>query len=325
MPVAVTGSIAADHLMHFPGRFAEQILPEQLHQISLSFLVDDLEVRNGGVGANIAYTMGVLGASPLLIGAVGQDFGSYREFLESSGVDCSAVHVSADKHTARFVSTADDDMCQISSFYAGAMAEADQIELGPIAERVGGFDLVLISPDAPDAMLRHAKECRDRGYPFAVDPSQQLARMDGQVSKDFVVGAKYLFSNDYEWELLLRKTGWTEAEVLTKVGMRITTLGERGVQIIGSNIEPVKVDPVPAIGQGNPTGAGDAFRGGFLTALAAGLSLERAAQLGALTGVLSFETVGPQDWRFDRASALRRLTDAYGAEVAEELGAILPA
>ncbi|MGH3625480.1 MAG: carbohydrate kinase family protein, partial [Sciscionella sp.] len=265
--------------MHFPGRFAEQLLAEQLHQISLSFLVDDLEVHRGGVGANIAYAMGVLGASPLLIGAVGQDFDGYRSWLEDNGVDCSAVHVSTTKHTARFVSTADDDMCQISSFYAGAMAEANQIELAPIAERVGGFDLVLISPDDPEGMLRHAQECRDRGYTFAVDPSQQLARMDGEQAASFVDGATYLFSNDYEWELLLRKTGWTEADVCKRVGMRITTLGDKGVQIIGADGTSLRIGPVKATGHGNPTGAGDAFRGGFLTALAHGLSLERATQL----------------------------------------------
>lgn len=324
MPFAVAGSIATDHLMHFPGRFAEQILAEQLHQISVSFLVDDLEIHRGGVGANIAYSMGVLGGRPLLVGAAGQDFDEYRTFLENNGVDCSAVHISKTRHTARFTSTADDDMCQVSSFYAGAMAEANQIELAPIAERVGGFDLVLISPDDPAAMLRHAQECRDRGYPFAVDPSQQLARLDGEQVRAFIDGATYLFSNDYEWELLLSKTGWTEAEVLQRVGMRVTTLGDKGVQIIGSDGTPVKVGSVPASGQGNPTGAGDAFRGGFLTALAGGLSLERACQLGALIGVLSFETVGPQDWTFDRRSALRRLEDAYGADVAKELGSVLP-
>jgi adenosine kinase len=324
VPFAVAGSIATDHLMHFPGRFAEQILPEQLHQISVSFLVDDLEIHRGGVGANIAYSMGVLGGRPLLVGAAGQDFDEYRNFLESNGVDCSTVQISKTKHTARFTCTTDDDMCQISSFYAGAMAEAGQIELAPIVERVGEFDLVLISPDAPDAMVRHAQECRDRGYPFAADPSQQLARMDGEQVRELVDGAKFLFSNDYEWELLLNKTGWTEADVLQRVGMRVTTLGDKGVQIIGSDGTPIKVGPVPAIAKGNPTGAGDAFRGGFLTALAGGLSLERACQLGALIGVLSFETVGPQDWTFDRGSALRRLEEAYGADAAKELGAILP-
>src|SRR5205823_3849916 len=202
MKIAVTGSIATDHLMHFPGRFAEQLVPDQLHKVSLSFLVDDLVVRRGGIGANIAFGMGVLGCRPALVGAVGTDFADYRSWLERHGVDCSGVHISEVAKTARFVCTTDDDMCQIASFYAGAMAEARLIELQPVAERVGGFDLMLISPDDPAAMLRHADECRQRGYTFAVDPSQQLARMDGAQIREFISGAAYLFSNDYEWELL---------------------------------------------------------------------------------------------------------------------------
>lgn len=324
MHVAVTGSIATDHLMHFPGKFAEQLVAEQLHRISLSFLVDDLEIHRGGVGANIAFGMGVLGASPLLIGAVGSDFADYRSWLERHGVDCSAVHVSETRHTARFVSTADDDMCQISSFYAGAMAEANQIELAPTAERVGGLDLVLIGPDDPTAMLRHAQECRQRNYTFAVDPSQQLARMDGAQARDFVAGASYLFSNDYEWELLLQKTGWAADEVLAQIGHRVTTYGEDGVQIVGKDGTDLKIPAVPAIGSGNPTGAGDGFRAGFVAALSAGLSVQRAAELGAMIGVLVFETVGPQEWTYDRESLLARLGGAYGAESAAEIGAVLP-
>src|SRR2546421_7932003 len=215
--------------MHFPGKFADQLVAEQLHRVSLSFLVDDLVVRRGGNGANIAFAMAVLGGSPVLVGAAGDDFDDYRSWLERHGVDCSGVRVSEVAKTARFVCTTDDDMCQIASFYAGAMAEARLIELLPVAERAGGLDLVLISPDDPAAMLRHAEECRQRGYTFAVDPSQQLARMDGEQIRAFIAGAAYLFSNDYEWELLQRKTGWTEAAVLDRVGMRVTTLGEKGV------------------------------------------------------------------------------------------------
>ncbi|GAA1981198.1 carbohydrate kinase family protein [Amycolatopsis minnesotensis] len=321
--IAVSGSIATDHLMHFPGRFAEQIVPEQLHQISLSFLADDLEIHRGGVGANIAYAMGVLGASPLLVGAVGKDFDEYREWLEAHGVDCSSVYVSEKKHTARFVSTADDDMCQISSFYAGAMAEAGLIKVAPIAERAGGLDLVLIAPDDPAAMLSRAAECRALGIDFGVDPSQQLARMDGEQVREFVVGAKYLFTNAYEWELLLQKTGWAEGEVADRVGLRITTLAEDGAQVVGDDVD-FKISAVPAQGSANPTGSGDGFRGGFLAAISAGLGLERAAQLGALIGVMSFETVGPQDWTLDKAAAVDRLSDAFGAEAAMELSPVLP-
>jgi adenosine kinase len=310
--------------MHFPGRFAEQLVAEQLHRISLSFLVDDLVVRRGGIGANIAFGMGVLGGSPVLVGSVGEDFGDYRSWLERHGVDCSGVRVSSTAHTARFVCTTDDDMCQIASFYAGAMAEARLIELSPVAERVGGFDLVLISPDDPDAMLRHAEECRQRGYAFAADPSQQLARMSGEQIRAFVAGAKYLFSNDYEWELLRQKTGWTEQDVLAQVGMRITTLGEKGVEMVDASGTAIHVSAVPETLKADPTGVGDAFRAGLLAGLEKGLELERAAQLGSYIAVLVLETVGPQEWTLDKTLAMQRIGGAYGPEAAEQIGAILP-
>ncbi|WP_073482760.1 carbohydrate kinase family protein [Streptoalloteichus hindustanus] len=310
--------------MHFPGRFAEQLVAERLDRVSLSFLVDDLVVRRGGIGANIAFGMGVLGARPVLVGAVGADFADYRSWLERHGVDCSGVHVSEIAHTARFVCTTDDEMCQIASFYAGAMAEARQIELRPLADRFGGLDLVLVSPNDPEAMLRHAEESRQRGYTFAVDPSQQLARMDGGQVRRFVEGAAYLFSNDYEWELLLRKTGWSEAQVLERVGMRVTTLGEKGVEIVGREVAPLHVSAVPEVAKVDPTGVGDGFRAGFLAGLSGGLSLERAAQLGSLIAVLVLETVGPQEWTFDREVALRRLAGAYGDAAAAEIAPLLP-
>lgn len=325
MPVAVTGSIATDHLMHFPGKFGEQIVADQIHRLSLSFLVDDLVVRRGGIGANIAFGMGVLGAAPVLVGAVGNDFADYRSWLERHGVDCGGVRVSETAQTARFVCTTDDEMCQIASFYTGAMAEARLIELLPVADQVGGLDLVVISPDDPEGMLRHAEECRQRGYPFAADPSQQVARMEGPELRDFITGATYLFSNDYEWQLLLRKTGWSEDDVLAKVGMRITTLGEKGVEIVGQNQPPLQVTAVPELRKADPTGVGDGFRAGFVAGLSAGLGLERCAQLGSMVAVLVLETVGTQEWEFDRATALARISGAFGPEAATDIDAILPA
>lgn len=324
MPVAVSGSIATDHLMHFPGKFGEQIVAEQIHRLSLSFLVDDLVVRRGGIGANIAFGMGVLGCTPVLVGAVGADFADYRAWLERHGVDCSGVHVSEVAHTARFVCTTDEEMCQIASFYSGAMDEARLIELRPLADKFGGLDLVMISPDGVEAMLRHARECRQLGYSFAVDPSQQLARMDGAQVREFIVGADYLFSNDYEWQLLLRKTELTEAEVLAQVGMRVTTLGEKGVEIVSATGPAVQVPAVPELRKADPTGVGDGFRAGFLAGRSQGLSLERSAQLGSMVAVLVLETVGTQEWEFDRTAALTRLSDAFGAEAAAEIGTLLP-
>src|SRR5947208_2887776 len=244
MKIAVTGSIATDHLMHFPGRFAEQLLPDQLDKISLSFLVDDLVVRRGGIAANIAFGMAQLGLRPLLIGAVGADFADYRAWLERHGVDCDSVHVSELAHTARFVCTTDEDMCQIASFYAGAMAEARNIELAPVAARVGGLDLVLISPNDPEAMLRHTDESRQRGYAFAADPSQQLARMSGDEARKLVEGAAYLLTNEYEKDLLESKTGLTDAQVLDLVGVRVTTLGRDGDRAALWKYDPGRFSPL---------------------------------------------------------------------------------
>ena len=323
--IAVSGSIATDHLMHFPGRFAEQLIAEQLHRVSLSFLADDLVVRRGGIGANIAFGLGVLGVRPVLVGAVGDDFADYRAWLERHGVDTCGVHVSEVAHTARFVCTTDEDLNQIATFYAGAMAEARNIELKPIADRVGGLGLVLISPDDPDGMLRHADECRQRGYEFAVDPSQQLARMTGEQARAFVAGAKYLFTNDYEWELLRQKTGWREEDVLGQVGYRVTTLGEHGVEIVGADGTSLRVAAIPEHSKADPTGVGDGFRAGFLAGLHRGLGLERSAQLGSLIAVLVLETIGTQEWELDATSALKRVADAYGQDAAVEIGEVVNA
>jgi adenosine kinase len=310
--------------MHFPGRFADQLIAEQLDRVSLSFLVDDLKVRRGGVAGNISYALGVLGQAPVLVGSVGADFAEYRAELERVGVDCSYVAVHEDLHTARFVCTTDSDMRQIASFYVGAMARAREISLAPIAGRPGGLDLVLIAADDPAAMIRHTQECRELGIPFVADPSQQLARMDGPEIRQLVEGARYLLTNDYEWELLRRKTGWTDADVQQRVEVRITTLGENGALLIGQDGAELKVGVVPETARVDPTGVGDAFRAGFLAGMGGGLSLERAAQLGSLVAVHVLETDGPQEWTWDRASALERLRGAFGALAEQEIAAVLP-
>ncbi|WP_412540298.1 carbohydrate kinase family protein [Longispora sp. K20-0274] len=319
MKIAVTGSIATDHLMHFPGRFAEQLLADQLHKVSLSFLVDDLVVRRGGVAANIAFGMGQLGLRPLLVGAVGADFDDYRSWLQRHGVDCDSVHVSDIAHTARFVCTTDNDMNQIASFYAGAMSEARDIELGPIADRVGELDLVLVGANDPEGMLRHSEECRQRGFAFAADPSQQLARMSGEDALRLIEGAKILFTNEYEKSLLESKTGLSDAEVLDKVEIRVTTLGKDGVEITGRGMERIHVPVAKEIAAYDPTGVGDAFRAGFLAGLSWDLPLERSAQIGSLLATLVLETVGTQEYEVKPAGFLERLADSYGEAAAAEV------
>ncbi|MWA01193.1 carbohydrate kinase family protein [Actinomadura sp. LD22] len=319
MRIAVTGSIATDHLMTFPGRFSDQLLPDQLDRVSLSFLVDELEIRRGGVAANICFGMGSLGKESILVGSVGDDFADYRSWLDRHGVDTASVHVSELHHTARFLCTTDQDQNQIASFYTGAMSEARSIELGPVAERVGGLDLVLISANDPEAMLRHTDECRSRGIAFAADPSQQLARMDGADVRRLLDGAAYLFSNEYEKALFEEKTGWSGEEVLSRVGIRVTTLGAKGVVIDRQGEEGLHVPCVPVEKVVDPTGVGDAFRSGFLSATAWGLPLERAAQVGSTVAAHALEAAGPQEYTLSRRAFLDRLASAYGAAAAADV------
>jgi adenosine kinase len=297
-------------------------MEDQLDRMSLSFLVDSLTIKRGGSAANIAYGLGVLGCSPLLVGAVGGDFAEYRLWLERNGVDCSAVLVCDDVHTARFMCTTDNDMRQIASFYTGAMARSREITIESLGD---GLDLVVIGASDPDAMVAQTAECRERGIPFAADVSQQLARMEGAEIRSLVEGARYLMTNDYEWELLQRKTGWTEAQVTDLVDIRITTLGEHGVQIVGRDVGDVKIGVVPDAGKVDPTGVGDGFRAGFLAATVGGLSLERAAQLGSLVAVQVLEVDGGQDWTWDRGRALERIGDAYGPDAAADIAGVVPA
>ena len=325
MSIAVTGSIATDHLMRFPGRFSEQLLAGHLQKVSLSFLVDDLVVHRGGVAGNMAYAIGVLGGNPTLVGAAGTDFADYRECLESVGVDCSNVLISQTAYTARFVCTSDEDMAQIASFYPGAMSQARDISLADVVSRTGTPELVIVGANDPDAMFLHTEECRKLGLAFAADPSQQLARLSGDEIRKLIDGATYLFTNDYEWDLLLKKTDWSEAEVMRQIGLRVTTLGPKGVDLVSSDGTFIHVGVVPELHRDDPTGIGDAFRAGFLTGRSAGLSLERSAQLASLVAVLVLEAPGPQEWTWDRNVAVQRLADAYGAEAGEEIGEALGA
>jgi adenosine kinase len=317
--IAVTGSIATDHLMTFPGRFADQLVADQLHTVSLSFLVDALDVRRGGVGPNICYGLGLLGLRPVLVGAAGADFAEYRSWLERHHVDCASVHISELRHTARFVCTTDADHNQIASFYTGAMAEARNIELAPVADRVGGLDLVLIGADDPEAMVRHTEECRARGYAFAADPSQQVARMDGTDIRLLIDGAAYLFSNEYEKALIESKTGWSDEEVLRRVGVRVTTLGAKGARLDRAGEAPIHVACPPEESKTDPTGVGDAFRAGFVAGVSWGLGLERAAQVGSMLATLVIETVGTQEYELRRGHFLERFAAAYGEEAASEV------
>jgi adenosine kinase len=259
--------------------------------------------------------MGVLGLQPLLVGAVGQDFADYRAWLDRHGVDTMAVRVSELRPTARFVCTTDLDHNQIASFYPGAMSEAREIELGAL----GSLDLVVVSPNDPAAMVRHTSEARERGIAFVADPSQQLASLEDEQVRTLIDGAQILLTNAYEAALTEHKTGWSAADVLARVGVRVTTHGADGVVIESADAPPLRVGVVPARELADPTGGGDAFRAGFLSGRSWGLSLERAAQVGSLLATLCLETVGPQEYDVDRADALDRLAATYGQEAAGEI------
>ena len=323
MSLLICGSIATDHLMSFGGRFKDSLVIEQLDKLAVSFLVDDLEIRRGGVAPNMSFGLALLGLRPVLVGAAGEDFTDYRSWLERHGVDCSFVHISDTRHTARFVCTTDSSMAQFASFYAGAMSEARLIELQPIVERVGEPDIVLIAADDPEGMLRHTRECRQRGFPFIADPSQQLAFSEGDLIRDLIDGATYLFSNEYESHMIESKTGWSADEVLERVGTQVTTLGADGVRILSRDAAPIEVKAVPGITAVEPTGVGDAFRAGFLAGLEWGFDHERAAQVGCSLAAYVVETVGTQEYAFTHDQFVDRVRTGYGEQAAADVAANL--
>ncbi len=325
MKIGVAGSVGLDHLMTFNGKFTDSLVAGSLEKVSLSFLVDSLDVRRGGCAANIAFGMGVLGLNPVLIAAVGKDWPDYEAWLTRHGVDTSHALVSETLYTAHFMVTTDDDLNQIASFFPGAMSEARNIELGPIMDKSGRFDMVVISPDDPEAMLRHSEVCRQMGIAFAADPSQQMARMSGEEIKLLIDGATYLFMNEYELALAMQKTGWTDAQILERVKHRVITLGSHGAKVETASGEFVQVGCPAEKSKTDPTGVGDSFRSGFIAGLAWGLSHERCAQLGAMIATYVIETMGTQEYRFTGAEFVSRFALAYGDEAAAEIAAHIKA
>jgi adenosine kinase len=298
-------------------------MADQLHNVSLSFLVDDLQIRRGGVAANIGFGMGVLGEKPILVAAVGSDFAEYQAWLEKHGVDCDHVHISKTAHTARFMCTTDQEQNQIASFYPGAMSESIELDLAKISEKVGGVDLVLIGADDPEAMRKHTVACKALGIPFVADPSQQLPRLDSEQTIDVVDGAKYLFNNEYEATLIEQRTGWSADEVLEHVGVRVTTMGSKGARITSKDGLDISVPVAQEKSIKDPTGVGDAFRAGFLTGLGWGLSPQRCAEVGSLLATYVIETIGTQEYLLDKSEFIARLDEAYGSECAQDVASHL--
>lgn len=314
MSIILTGSIAYDYLMTFPGYFKDHILPEHLDKISLSFLVDDMDKRPGGIAPNIAYTLGLLCESPRLVGTAGEDFTDYRRDLEDAGVDTSNVKIISGKFTASFFVTTDLSNAQIASFYPGAMSDSIQISMKDLDLTVD--DLVVVSANAPDAMLKYVQECQELGVPYIFDPSQQIVRMDGKSLKEGLLGAKALFVNEYEFELLQKHCEMTEEEIVNTVDFAVVTLGENGSRIYEEGQLLGEVPAVPPNEIMDPTGVGDAYRGGFLKGYVMGFGLLLCGKMGALAATYCLEEKGTQAQCYltnDFVTRFRTIFDDHGA------------
>jgi len=302
MDILLTGSVAYDYLMTFPGLFNEQILPERLESISLSFLVNSMSRQRGGIAPNIAYTLAMLGEEPSLMATVGEDFSDYRDWLESKGIDTSNVQVVPGVFTASFFATTDLANAQIASFYPGAMAYAAQQSLKSLQEKP---DLVVISPNDPDAMKNFAAECRTLEIPYLYDPSQQILRLSGEEILRDMEGAHFLFVNDYESGLIIKKTGLSLDEILKIVNIVVVTRGDKGTSVYSEGKE-LNLPVVPPIQIVDPTGVGDAFRGGFLAGYSKGWSWDICGKMGALAATFCLEKKGTQNHSFRKDEFVSR-------------------
>ena len=302
MDTLLTGSVAYDYLMTFPGLFKEQILPERLASISLSFLVDSMSKQRGGVAPNIAYSMALLGERPRVMATVGEDFGDYRAWLDSKGVDTSLMKVVPGLFTASFFATTDQASAQIASFYPGAMGVASTQSLKELNQNP---DLVIVSPNAPDAMMKFPAECRELGIKYLYDPSQQVLRLEGNELARDMEGAYFLFCNDYEYGLISKKTGWDLKQMLKHVEVLVITRGKDGADLYTGEKE-VHIPTVPEDEIVDPTGVGDAFRGGFLAGYAHGFDWTLCGEIGSLAAVYCLEQRGPQSHSYTRKEFVER-------------------
>lgn len=310
MDILLTGSVAYDYLMTFPGLFKEQILPERLEKISLSFLVDSMSRQRGGIAPNIAYTMALLGERPRVMATVGEDFEEYRAWLESAGVDTSLMEVVPGLFTASFFATTDRANAQIASFYPGAMGVAAKQSLTEVRPRP---DLVIVSPNSPEAMMKFPAECRSLGIPYLYDPSQQILRLEGLELIRDMDGAQFLFVNDYEFGLVSRKTCWDLAEILRHVQVVVVTRGKDGATVYTDGEEHF-IPTVPEQQIVDPTGVGDAFRGGFLAGYARGFGWKLCGEIGALAAVYCLEQKGTQVHSYTRAEFVARFREHFDDE-----------
>jgi adenosine kinase len=308
MSIVITGSVAYDYLMTFPGYFRQNIIPDKLDKISLSFLVDNMTRQRGGCAPNIAYSMALLGEKPKVLATVGVDFGEYRQWMESIGIDATYIREIPEKYTASFFVNTDLENNQIASFYSGAMADAAQLSIAEI--RKGEVDYVVISPNAPDAMKKYTEECIQLGIPYLFDPSQQVARNPHDDLREGVEGAHALFCNEYEFELLQKHTGLSAKKIEQFVKLLVITRGENGAMIKADSKE-YQIPIVPAVRVADPTGVGDAFRGGFLRGFRLGLDLQTCGQMGALSATYCLEQKGTTNHSYTPLEYISRYRENF--------------
>ena len=309
MSIIITGSVAFDYLMSFPGHFQDHILPDQLHQVSLSFLVDSMRKERGGCAPNIAYSLALLGERPTVMATVGQDFGEYRAWLEGRGVDTSGIVEVEREFTSSFFVNTDQENNQIASFYIGAMARADQLSFHDLD--AGEIDLAIVSPNAPAAMVKYPRECRELGIPYLYDPSQQIIRLSGEELLDGARGARMLIVNDYEFGMMKHKTGLSDDALLALSETTIVTRGEEGSSIYadGQAFHIPAIPPHPLV---EPTGVGDAYRAGIIKGLLRGYPWETTGRIAALAATYVLEQYGTQNHRYSLSEFVERYRQAFG-------------
>ena len=303
MHIVVTGSIAYDYLMTFPGRFQDHILPDQLEKLSVSFLVDSMVRQRGGVATNIAYTLALLGERPRIMATVGHDFDAYRAWLEAQGVDTSAIKTIADDFTASFFVSTDQENNQIATFYTGAMAHARELSFRDLGD--GPVDLAVISPNDPQAMVQYAAECQELGIPYLYDPSQQIIRLSADQLRAGIQGARLLMVNEYEYEMIRNKTGLSADEIGAQVEALVVTRGEHGSTIYTAG-HTLHIPIVPPARVVDPTGVGDAYRAGVVKGLALDVPWEVAGRMGAVAAAYVLEQKGSQNHHYTRAEFVAR-------------------
>jgi adenosine kinase len=308
MEIVLTGSIAFDYLMKFPGYFQDHILPDNLECLSLSFLVESMVRQPGGIAPNIAYTLALMGERPRLLATAGEDFVEYRDALERSGVDTSGIRLIKGEFTASFFANTDLANAQIASFYPGAMAAAGDLSLNDL--KGNRPELVLISPNDPRAMVRYVSECKQLGIPYIYDPSQQIPRLTDDEIKEGLEGALALFVNKYEFRMIQKRTGLSPWEIKALTQFSVVTLGEEG-SVIYQGEKELRIPVVTPNEIIDPTGVGDAFRGGFLAGYARGWDLEICAQMGAVAAAFCLEQEGPQGHSFTPSELVARFREHF--------------